>query len=121
MSQAHDPYAALRIRDYRCLLAGSILSSVGMEVLAVTVGWELYERTGSPAMLGYAGLAQFLPVLLLSLVTGQAADRFSRKLVVQLAQTTIALSALGLAALSWLRGPVELIFVCLLTAGGGPA
>jgi len=121
MSAAHDPYAALRIRDYRCLLAGSILASVGMEVLAVTVGWELYERTGSPAMLGYAGLAQFLPVLLLALVTGQAADRFSRKLVVQVAQTTIALSALGLATLSWLQGPVELIFVCLLTAGVGRA
>src|SRR5262249_41380196 len=44
-----------------------------------------------------------------------------RKIVVQVAQTTIALSALGLALLSWLQGPVELILVCLIAVGVGRA
>src|SRR5947208_2931680 len=44
---AHDPYAALRHRDFRLFLAGTVLASVGNEMQAVAVGWELYERTGS--------------------------------------------------------------------------
>jgi MFS family permease len=119
MTQAHDPYSALRYRDYRCLLAGSVLASIGGEALAVAVGWELYERTNSKAVLGLTGLAQFLPVLLLALPAGQAVDRYNRKLLLQLAQVTIALAALGLAALSWFSGPVWVIFVCLALIGCG--
>src|SRR5262245_44591967 len=106
MSEAHDAYAAWRHRDYRFLLSGGVLSSVGLEALAVAVGWELYERTDSKMALGLAGLAQFLPVLLLALPAGQAADLFSRKLLFQLAQGLAGLAALGLAALSMWQGPV---------------
>jgi MFS family permease len=117
MPQDHDPYAALRHRDYRCLLGGGVLSSIGSEVQAAAVGWELYQRTDSPAALGYAGLAQFLPVLLLALPAGHAADHFSRKRIFQSAAGASALASLGLAALSFFQGPVELIFACLLLAG----
>jgi MFS family permease len=117
MSATHDPYAALRLRDYRLLLSAGVLASIGMEVEATAVGWELYLRTESPAALGLAGLAQFLPVLLLALPAGQAADRHSRRLLFQGAQTVAALAALGLAALSFWQGPVALIFGCLVLAG----
>src|SRR5688572_27159390 len=117
MPETHDPYAALRIRDYRCLLAGSVLSTIGAEILAVTVFWELYERTGLPIMLGYAGLALFLPVLLFSLPAGQAIDRINRKLILQAAQVTIALAGLGLALLSLTEGPILLVFVLLFLVG----
>ncbi len=117
MQRAHDPYAALRGRDYRCLLAGGVLASIGSEMVAVAIGWELVERTGSAAMLGWAGLAQFLPVLLLALPAGQIADRHSRKRIFQLAQTTMALTSVGLALLSHLEGPIGLIFACLILAG----
>src|SRR5215472_15834262 len=113
----HDAYAALRSRDYRRLLLGNMLSGVAREMQSVAVGWELYQRTDSAAALGFAGLAQFLPVLLLSLPAGHAADRYSRKRLVQAAQTTLALASLGLAALSLLKGPIPLVFVCLLVAG----
>jgi MFS family permease len=121
MTQRHDPYAALRHRDYRCLLAGSICATVGAEVTAVTVGWELYERTGEAWLLGMTGLAIFLPVLLLSLPAGHTADRFSRKRVLQCAVLTIFLAVVGLAVLSLTQGPVSLIFACLVLAGCGRA
>src|SRR5687768_8157908 len=121
MLQAHDPYGALRHRDYRRLLAGSVLGSVGAEMLAIAVGWELYERTNSKLALGYTGLAQFLPVLLLSLPAGQAADRFSRKYLLAGAQLLLATAAVGLAAVSLFEGPLLLVYVCLLFIGVGRA
>ena len=46
---------------------------------SVAVGWELYERTGSATALGLVGLVQVLPVLLLAIPAGHAADRYNRK------------------------------------------
>jgi MFS family permease len=117
MHTAHDPYAALRYRDYRHLLAGSVLASIGSTMQSVAVLWELYQRTGSAQALGLVGLMQFLPIFLLSLPAGQAADRYSRKRLLLAAQGLMALASLGLAALSFCQGPVFLIYLCLLLAG----
>src|SRR5262245_43818728 len=117
MPEAHDPYAALRYRDYRLLLSGSVLATIGGEILAAVVNWELYERTRDPAVLGFAGLAQFLPVLLLALPAGHAADQFSRKVLLQIAQSTLAVSAVGLAVLSYFEGPIPLVYLCLVFTG----
>src|SRR5437867_4163086 len=108
-----DPYAALRHRDYRHLLTGSVLASIATEAQAVAVGWELYQRTSSASALGLVGLVQFLPVLLLALPAGQVADRWSRKGLLVVAQGMAALASLGLAVLSLLQGPVPLVYLCL--------
>jgi MFS family permease len=121
MTEAHDPYAALRFRDYRCLLSGSVLATIGSEVQAVAVGWELYQRTGSEALLGLTGLAQFLPLLVLALPAGHVVDRASRKHLLQAATATMGLASLGLAVLSLLEGPIFLVFICLLLAGASRA
>jgi MFS family permease len=126
MRQAHDPYAALRHRDYRSLLLGSFLASVASETQAAAVGWELFQRTSDPAYLGYVGLVQFLPVLLLSLPAGQAVDRHSRKVILAGAEALLALAALALAGLSLAQGPVLGFYPCVLLAGvaqafGAPA
>ena len=117
MQDVHDPYAALRHRDYRRLLSGSMLASVGTQMQGVAVGWELYRRTGSPLDLGLVGLVQFVPVLLLSLPAGHAADRYSRKGLLLAAQGMMALTSLGLATLSFFQGPVPLVYLCLFLAG----
>jgi MFS family permease len=118
---SHDPYAALRFPDYRRVLTGNVLGALGMEMQSVAVGWELYERTNSATALGLVGLVQFLPVLLLSLPAGQAADRFSRKGLFLFAQTLMALSSVGLAVLSVVQGPVLFVYVCLTVVGIGRA
>jgi MFS family permease len=117
MQQRFDPYEALRNADYRRLLAGNILASVGSEMQSVAIGWELYQRTNSAAALGLVGLVQFLPVILLSLPAGHAADRYSRKKLLVSALGVMACASLGLAALSFFQGPVPLIYVCLLVVG----
>lgn len=115
--QRHDPYAALRHRDYRLLFLGSILASIGTEMQATAIGWELYRRTNSATALGLIGLVQFIPVGLLSLPAGQAADRYNRRLVFAVAQVAMTMAALGLAELSWTEGPVPWVYACLFLAG----
>src|SRR6266571_3071820 len=117
MEAAHDPYTALRIPDFRRLLTGNMLASIGTEMQSVAVGWELYQRTQSATALGLVGLVQFVPILLLSLPAGHAVDRYSRKRVLLIAQGLVALASLGLATLSYLQGPIPFVYLCLLGAG----
>jgi MFS family permease len=96
-------------------------ATIGGQMQNVAVGWELYERTSSPLALGMVGLAQVLPVLLLAIPAGHAADRHSRKQLVIVAHTILLLSAAGLAVLSAWRGPVELTYLLLTMTGVGQA
>jgi len=66
-------------------------------MLGVAVGWELYELTGSALDLGLVGLAQFLPMILLTLVVGQVADRCDRRLIVVVCEVAKAATAAALA------------------------
>jgi len=116
-SPAHDPYSPLRLPSYRRFLGANILASAGAEMQVVAVGWELYERTGSPLDLGLVGLAMVLPVLLLAVPAGQAADRFSKKSLILLAQSLMGLASLALTGLSSFRGPIALTYVALFLAG----
>ncbi len=50
-----------------------------VEMQAVAVGWQVYEITKRPLDLGYVGLAQFLPGILLFPLSGHASDRFERR------------------------------------------
>ncbi len=76
-----------------------ICSTVSFQVAGVAVGWQMYALTHSTFALGMVGLVQFLPMLLLTLVVGQVADRFNRKTVISLCQvvegSTLALLAAG--------------------------
>src|ERR1700758_1898486 len=59
-----------------------IVSAVEMQ--AVAVGWQVYEITKRPLDLGYVGLAQFLPGILLFPISGHASDRFERSKVLSI-------------------------------------
>jgi MFS family permease len=121
MPDAHDPYAALRFPDYRRLLTGNVLASAGFGMQFLAVEWELYERTHSAAALGLVGLVQFVPVLVLAIPAGHLADRLSRKGLFAFAQALMALASAGLTALSYVQGPVPLVYVCLFLVGVGRA
>lgn len=122
----HDPYAALRLRNYRWFVPGFALSATGLMMLSTAIGWEIYERTDSELHLGYAGLARALPVIVLALPGGQAADLFSRKAIVAASQ--VAFAALGaiLAWVSFAEGPLWSLYLILVLTGcvrafNGPA
>jgi len=62
-SAAHDPYAALRYRDFRLFIIGRFVATLGEQMITVALGWELYERTNSELALGLVGLVEVLPVM----------------------------------------------------------
>src|SRR5947209_1606699 len=72
----HDPYAALRVRNFRQYLIGNFLSILGLQMQSAAVAWEVYDRTGLPISLALVGLVQVLPVLGLAIFAGHMADRF---------------------------------------------
>ena len=114
---AFDPYAAVRLPDFRRFLIGSVLSILGMQMQNTAVGWEIYQRTDSPLMLGYVGLAQVIPFLTFALMAGHVADRLQRTRVAATALTAMMACSLGLAALSILEGPLWAMYVCLFVNG----
>ncbi|MEA2574671.1 MAG: hypothetical protein QOH93_1969 [Chloroflexia bacterium] len=113
----HDPFAALRFRDFRLLVLGSFLAVVAEQMIGVAVGWELYERTRDPLALGLIGLVEIVPVLLLALPAGHVADRRERKWVVVLAMGGLAACAFGLVGLSITTGPLPAIYALLFGIG----
>jgi len=113
----HDPYKALRVRDFRLLLIGRFITSFGNEMLTFAIAWELWLRTRSAFALGMVGLVQVVPVILLSLPGGHVADQHNRRHIVRITQVAFALCSLGLAFLSYFEGPIGLIYVCLLGIG----
>jgi transmembrane secretion effector len=93
-----EPFRPLLFHPPFAFLSSSrVLASVGFQMLGVAVGWQLYELTGSALDLGLVGLVQFVPMVLLTLVVGQVADRCDRRLVVVVCEAAKA----GAAALAF--------------------
>ena len=69
----------LQSRDFRLYLTGRFFAALSQQMLAVAIGWYLYDLTGDALALGYAGLAVFVPIALLTLAGGDLADRFDRR------------------------------------------
>lgn len=108
--------------DFRFYLAARFLVMLGMQVVNVGVGWQVYRLSGDPMDLGYVGLAQFLPALLLTLPGGLLADRFDRKRILFFSMLVNLAAVLGLLLLS-LRPdpPLSLILALLVVIGAGRA
>jgi hypothetical protein len=71
----------LRHRPFAFFWFSRTLSTAAFHMQGVAVGWKLYELTGSAFDLGMIGLAQFLPVVLFTIVAGHVVDRYDRRLV----------------------------------------
>jgi MFS family permease len=69
----------LRIRDYRMLLAGQLLSNIGDWLLLVAAPYFVFELTGSTLATGLTLTAESVPAVLLGPVAGVFADRWDRR------------------------------------------
>ena len=90
----------LSFRDFRFFLGMRLPATLAVQMQSVAVGWQVYDISHKPLSLGLVGLAQFLPVFGLALVTGHVADRFNRHVIAALCLGLQLLCALFLLALA---------------------
>ncbi len=114
---AVDPISALRHGGFLLYLIGGLISNSGSQMRIVAVQWDIYTRDPDPLFLGYIGLALVLPVILFALPAGAAADRFSRRWLILIAQVGLAVCGVGLAWASWTRAPLPLVYLLLFGTG----
>src|SRR3954451_2434349 len=93
-------FDALRVRDYRLLWTGSLISNIGTWMQMIGQGWLVLQLTNSPFWLGLVSFASAVPALLVSLPAGVLADRVDRRRLLLVTQSTAAVLALLLAVLT---------------------
>jgi MFS family permease len=97
-----------RYRDYRAFWAARLASTIGNTMLVVVIGIHVYDIARQTMSireasfwLGMIGLAQFLPLFLLTLVAGYVADRLDRRWIVRASLFLEMSCAATLGALVW--------------------
>jgi MFS family permease len=109
-----DPYVSLRNPNFRWFAASLVAFTLGTQIQAVVVAWQVYELTKDPLSLGLVGLAEAIPFISSVLYAGHIADLHDRKriaLAASFLQVMCAAALLVLAANpAILLGRVWLIF-----------
>ncbi|RZT03878.1 Transmembrane secretion effector [Duganella sp. CF402] len=100
----------------RRYLAGRFLGVMGNNIIAVALGWQIYDLTSSGWYLGLVGLVQFIPALLLTVPAGLVVDSLDRRMVFA---ASLALQGVASAVLAWASyggwaGPGAILSVCVL-------
>jgi len=91
----------LRHTPFRLFWLARVCSTLAFQMQGVAVGWQIYALTGSAWYLGLVGLAQFLPMFLLTLAVGHVADRYDRRRIAAVCQVVEAAALVLLAAGSY--------------------
>lgn len=116
---ADAPETVFRDPAFRHFWFARLCTTIGYQIFTVAVGWQMYDLTRDPFMLGLVGLVQFLPSITLLLMSGHVADRFDRRVVVRTCQLLEAVIAAAMAVASfsgWVTS--EHIFFFVAAIGG---
>ena len=117
-----DERQAQSMRPFLIVWLGQACSLLGSQLVQFALVWWLTKTTGSATMLALASLAALLPQILIGPFAGALVDRWSRRTIMIVADTAIALATLVLAALFWLNvAAVWSIYVLLLIRATGAA
>jgi MFS family permease len=110
--------SAFRHRGFLFYWISRFAMSFATQIISVAVGWQVYDLTRDPFDLGIVGLVQFLPSLLLVLITGAVADRYNRRGIMAACCGLEAVVCAGLLVFTW-SGTKEVwpIFALLVVFG----
>ncbi|MDX3907516.1 MAG: MFS transporter [Pigmentiphaga sp.] len=119
-SNPEPPGSVARHPPFVLFWFGRVMSTLSFQMLSVAVGWQVYEITGSAFDLGLVGLAQFVPMVLLTFVVGHVADRYDRRAIASICMAVESLAA-GVLAIGTLQGWLTRDAILALVALGGAA
>ncbi|HEX8394160.1 MAG TPA: MFS transporter [Longimicrobium sp.] len=122
MTERLDPYVSLRNPAFRWYVAALVAMTLGTQIQATVVGWQVYAITRDPLALGLVGLAEALPFIGAALFAGHVADRHNRKALSMYSTALQVLCAVALLVLAmrpeFLRdGRVWPIFAVVFASG----
>lgn len=105
-------------RPFVLMWLARVASTMGIQMLALTIAWKLYQLTNSAFDLGLVGLIQFVPSALLTLLIGHVADRYDRRLIIRGAQAISAIAAAVVTA-ALITGVIsrDILFVAVFLIG----
>ena len=78
-ARAHDTYAAFRFPNFGRFIVSLLAMTMGAQVQAIVVSWQIYQVTHDPFALGLVGLAEVIPYISVALVAGHVVDRGDRR------------------------------------------
>jgi MFS family permease len=110
----------MRHRPFALFWSARVMSSIAFQMMSVAIGWQIYSITHSAFALGLVGLAQFLPMFVLTLVVGHVADRYDRRTIALVCQVIQGTAALTLCIATW-RDATSVGLIYTLAAIGGAA
>jgi len=99
MADRHDPYVSLRNPNFLWYVASLVALTLGTQIQATVVAWQVYALTKDPLSLGLVGLAEALPFIGAALYAGHIADKHDRK---KLSMVALAVQLVCGAALLFL-------------------
>ncbi len=106
-------------RDYRLLFFGQLISFFGSMMTFIVVPWQMYQLTGSSAMVGYIYLAEFVPMVILAFVGGALADYFDKRFLLRFTEFGQGITSVILLANSLLPNPqIWVLFLCVAIHAG---
>lgn len=113
-------FAPLRERAFRRIWIASVLSNFSQLFLGVGAAWQMTQLSSSPSMVALVQTAMMLPLMIVTLPAGAIADMYDRRKIAMMGLGFSALSAAGLAAVSYLEmtTPWLLLFFCVLIGAG---
>ncbi len=118
-----DALAALRVPAFRAFWFFRLFVSTAIQIQGVAVGWQIYELTHKPLMLGFIGLAEAVPALGIALFAGHVADVMNRRTILRLATGLYLVASVALATVSYpefheyLAGHIWLIYLIIFATG----
>jgi MFS family permease len=71
---SNDPFASIKIAEYRNLMAGRFLFIMGLRMMSTLVGWWIYNLTNDPFAIGLIGLSGVIPAVTMALYAGHIID-----------------------------------------------
>jgi MFS family permease len=111
-------FAAFRHKSYTRYFIARFSTSFATQIVSTAVGWQIWEVTRNAFWLGMIGLVQFLPALVLVLITGLASDKLGRRLVMGCAIILEMICALAILYLALTQQFEPVLVLAALTVFG---
>ena len=104
----YDPYAAIRVGEFRVFVLARVFMTVAYQMIDIIVYQQVYELTKNPLLIGFIGLAQAIPIILIALYAGHVADRRNRRNIILIANLIVLVSTIALIGITYdLKGFVN--------------